>query len=77
VDIATQEAHCPDGILAGTKYVDPAQCLVIGDASCGVIEVSRVEMQAISLLSGGITEAELRRAGTVEIYRDVADLLEH
>jgi hypothetical protein len=28
-------------------------------------------------LSGVITEAELRWAGAVEIYRDVADLLEH
>jgi beta-phosphoglucomutase-like phosphatase (HAD superfamily) len=66
----------PADFFAETKYVDPAQCPVIGDAPCGVIAVSRAGMQAIGLLSGGVTEAELRRTGAVEIYRDVADLLE-
>ncbi len=34
-------------------------------------------MRTIGLLSGGFTEEDLRAAGAVEIYEDVADLLEH
>jgi hypothetical protein len=48
----------PADFFAETKYVDPAQCPVIGDAPCGVVAVSRAGMQAIGLLSGGITEAD-------------------
>jgi histidinol phosphatase-like enzyme len=40
----------PTDFFAETKYVDPAQRLVIGDAPCDVIAVSRAGMQAIGLL---------------------------
>jgi HAD superfamily hydrolase (TIGR01509 family) len=63
--------------LAGLKNVKPEEAVVIGDTPYDAIAASKAGIQTIGLLSGGFTEAELREAGAVEIYHDVADLLEH
>lgn len=63
--------------LAGLKNVNPEEAVVIGDTPYDVIAALKAGIQTIGLLSGGFTETELRESGAVEIYRDVADLLEH
>ena len=62
--------------LAGMKGVAPEQAVVIGDTPYDAIAAARAGLCTIGLLSGGFAEEDLRVAGAVEIYRDVADLLE-
>jgi HAD superfamily hydrolase (TIGR01509 family) len=62
--------------LAGMEGVRPEEAVVVGDTPYDAVAAGRAGMRAIGLLSGGFTEEELRAAGAVEIYEDVADLLE-
>jgi len=50
--------------------------LFVGDTVWDVIASGRAGIPCIGVLSGGVSEAELRDAGAVEVYRDVAQLLE-
>ncbi|HEX8145486.1 MAG TPA: HAD family hydrolase [Pyrinomonadaceae bacterium] len=63
--------------LEGIADVEPEEAVVVGDTPYDVIAAAKAGMRTIGLLSGGFTEEDLRAAGAVEIYRDVADLLEH
>ncbi len=63
--------------LEGIGDVAPGEAVVIGDTPYDVIAASKAGIRTIGLLSGGFTQDELRAAGAVEIYRSVADLLEH
>lgn len=56
--------------------VDPAEAVMVGDTVWDVEAAGRAGVAAIGVLSGGISEAELRAAGAVEVYDDVAALLE-
>ncbi|HEV2802571.1 MAG TPA: HAD family hydrolase [Pyrinomonadaceae bacterium] len=62
--------------LGGIKGVAPAEAVVIGDTPYDAMAAAKAGMRTIGLLSGGFTEEALRAAGVVEIYEDVADLLE-
>ena len=63
--------------LAGIAHVKPEETVVVGDTPYDVIAAGKAGMRTIGFLSGGFTEEDLRSAGAVEIYKDVADLLEH
>ncbi|HEX8422731.1 MAG TPA: HAD family hydrolase, partial [Pyrinomonadaceae bacterium] len=63
--------------LAGIGHVKPEESVVVGDTPYDVIAAGKAGIHTIGLLSGGFTEEDLRSAGAVEIYQDVADLLEH
>lgn len=63
--------------LEGLGDITPEEAVVIGDTPYDVIAAARAGMRTIGLLSGGFTEEKLRAAGTMEVYEDVADLLEH
>ena len=62
--------------LAGLRGLKPEEAVVVGDTPYDAVAAGKAGMQAVGLLSGGFTEKELRAAGAVEIYEDVADLLE-
>ena len=62
--------------LAGLEGVKPEEAVVVGDTPYDAVAAGKAGMRAVGLLSGGFTEKELRAAGAVEIYEDVADLLE-
>lgn len=62
--------------LAGMGDIAPAESVVVGDTPYDVVAAAKAGMSTIGLLSGGFTEGALRSAGAVEIYKDVADLLE-
>lgn len=64
-------------VLGALENVEPEEAVVIGDTPYDVIAATKAGMRTIGLLSGGFTEEDLRSAGAVEIYDDVADLLEH
>jgi HAD superfamily hydrolase (TIGR01509 family) len=48
----------------------------VGDTVWDVIASARAGIPCLGVLSGGVSEAELRDAGAIEVYRDVAQLLE-
>ena len=62
--------------LAGMDGVRPEEAVVVGDTPYDAMAAGKAGIRAIGLLSGGFTEEELRAAGAVEVYEDVADLLE-
>lgn len=63
--------------LSAIPDVVPEQAVVVGDTPYDVIAAAKAGMRTIGLLSGGFTKEDLGAAGSVEIYQDVADLLEH
>jgi phosphoglycolate phosphatase-like HAD superfamily hydrolase len=56
--------------------VAPDEAVVVGDTPYDVIAAAKAGIRTIGLLSGGFSEDDLRQAGAVEIYDDVANLLE-
>jgi HAD superfamily hydrolase (TIGR01509 family) len=54
---------------------DPGCAVMVGDAVWDMIAAGRAGVRGIGLLSGGITETDLRDAGATEVYADAADLL--
>jgi phosphoglycolate phosphatase-like HAD superfamily hydrolase len=48
--------------------------IVVGDAPWDAIAADRAGLRTIGLLGGGFSEEQLRTAGCVEVYQDVADL---
>jgi HAD superfamily hydrolase (TIGR01509 family) len=56
--------------------LDPERTVLIGDTVWDVRAAERSGIPCIAVTSGGISEAELREAGAVEVYADVAELLE-
>jgi HAD superfamily hydrolase (TIGR01509 family) len=57
--------------------IDADRALFVGDTVWDVEAARRAGIDCITVLSGGISEDELRAAGAVAVYRDVADLLDH
>ena len=69
----------PDLVSAALEQrgLDPARSVLLGDTVWDVQAAARAGIPCIAVTSGGISEAELREAGAVEVYAGVADLLEH
>jgi HAD superfamily hydrolase (TIGR01509 family) len=55
--------------------VEPANCLIVGDAIWDVHAARRAGILSVGLLSGGFGEQELYNAGAMHVYRDAAGLL--
>lgn len=55
--------------------LDPERTVAIGDTVWDVKAAARAGIPCVALTCGGISEAELREAGAVEVYDDPADLL--
>jgi phosphoglycolate phosphatase-like HAD superfamily hydrolase len=53
----------------------PARAVVVGDSPYDAEAAGKVGLKTIGLLCGGFAEAELRKAGAAQIFRDPADLL--
>jgi HAD superfamily hydrolase (TIGR01509 family) len=78
-DDAEHSKPCPDifqAALARLEGVAPEEAIVIGDTPYDVQAAAGAGMTAIGLLSGGFSEESLRDAGAIEIYTDIAELLE-
>jgi HAD superfamily hydrolase (TIGR01509 family) len=56
--------------------LDPDRTLLVGDTVWDIEAAARSGIPCVAVTSGGISEAELREAGAVEVYADVAELLE-
>jgi HAD superfamily hydrolase (TIGR01509 family) len=78
-DDADQSKPNPDIFLAALERgggLKPAEAVVIGDTPYDAEAAKKAGIPMIGVLSGGFKEADLRKAGCFEIYRDVAELLE-
>lgn len=53
----------------------PEDAIVIGDTPYDAKAAAKAGVRTIGLLCGGWSEAELKKAGCIEVYRDPADLL--
>jgi HAD superfamily hydrolase (TIGR01509 family) len=53
----------------------PADCVFVGDTVWDVEAASRAGLECVCVLTGGISETELREAGATAVYTDVAQLL--
>ena len=56
--------------------IAPADAIVVGDTPYDAEAARKVGLRTIGLLCGGFTEADLRKAGCVAVYKDPADLLD-
>lgn len=67
----------PDMIHAALEATgtDPGHCVMVGDAVWDVLAANRAGVACIGLLTGGISEQELRDAGAAAVYPDAAALL--
>jgi HAD superfamily hydrolase (TIGR01509 family) len=68
----------PDIFAAALRQAEvaPEQAIAIGDTKWDVLSAAKCGIRSLGLLSGGIPEAELRDAGAIAIYPDVAALLD-
>jgi HAD superfamily hydrolase (TIGR01509 family) len=68
----------PDLVLTALEVagVEAAQAVLVGDTVWDVQAAERAGVRCVGVLSGGVSEAELRDAGAVAVYRDVAALLD-
>jgi len=53
----------------------PDRSIAVGDTTWDVEAARRCGLRTVGVLTGGFSEAELREAGAVAVYRDVAHLL--
>jgi phosphoglycolate phosphatase-like HAD superfamily hydrolase len=77
-DVETAKPE-PDVIQVALDEADvpPERALMIGDARWDGIAADRAGVPFVGVLTGGISEAELREAGAIAVYSSVADLLEN
>jgi HAD superfamily hydrolase (TIGR01509 family) len=55
--------------------VEPAQCIIVGDAVWDIHAARRSGILSVGLMSGGSAEQELYNAGAMRVYKDAAALL--
>src|SRR4051794_7097976 len=77
-DDVEQSKPDPDIIQAALDKsdVEPERALFVGDTVWDVEAARRAGLDCVAVLSGGIAEADLRDAGAIAVYRDVAHLLD-
>jgi HAD superfamily hydrolase (TIGR01509 family) len=84
IDVVTTKADVdaskPDPDIVHTALekagLDPTDAVFVGDTVWDVEAAGRAGLSCVGMLSGGISEAELRNAGAVAVYRDVRQLLD-
>jgi HAD superfamily hydrolase (TIGR01509 family) len=84
VDVVTTSADVeaskpePDIVRAALAKgrLKPGDVVFVGDTVWDVEAAARAEVPCVAVLTGGIAEQELRGAGAVAVYRDVAQLLD-
>ena len=57
--------------------VAPNNVIVVGDTPYDAEAAGKANLRTIGVLSGGFAEENLRKAGCIAIYQDIADLLAH
>lgn len=75
-DVASAKPE-PDLVHAALDLagVPPERAVLVGDTGWDVEAAARAGVPCVTVLTGGVSEAELRGAGAAAVYRDVAALL--
>jgi HAD superfamily hydrolase (TIGR01549 family) len=79
-DDADRSKPHPDIFEAALRELDGIsgqEVIVVGDTPYDIEAAQKIGAATIALLCGGFSEAALREAGAIAIYRDPADLLAH
>lgn len=79
-DDAEKSKPCPDIFEAALEELGslaPQRAIVVGDTPYDAEAAGKAKVRAIGLMCGGWSERDLRRAGCIAIYPDVAGLLAH
>jgi len=78
-DDASHSKPHPDIFEATLKKlgVKPRNALALGDTPYDAEAAGKADVWTVGVTTGGWTEKELLAAGCIEVYRDVADLLEN
>ncbi|MQA73315.1 MAG: HAD hydrolase-like protein [Solirubrobacterales bacterium] len=58
----------PDLVAVAMRKAGALSAVMVGDTTWDVESAGRAEVKAIGLLTGGISEAELRGAGAVDVF---------
>ncbi|OYN94112.1 HAD family hydrolase [Enemella evansiae] len=75
-DDAEESKPAPDILAVALERAGGGRALAIGDSTWDARAATRFGVPAIGVLTGGISEAELREAGCVEVVDSVAELIE-
>jgi HAD superfamily hydrolase (TIGR01549 family) len=78
-DVERSKPH-PDIFQAALQRLPAAErdtAVVVGDTPYDAEAAAKAGLKTIGVLSGGFAEQDLRSAGCIAIYRDVADLLQN
>ncbi len=76
-DAARSKPH-PDIFQAALKklgHLSPEATLAVGDTPYDAEAAGKIGIKTIGMLCGGFAEADLRKAGIIDLYQDPADLL--
>lgn len=65
----------PDIFQLALKRADTSQAIVVGDTVWDVKAAAACNLKCVAVLTGGISEAELRDAGAVAVYESPRHLL--
>lgn len=78
-DDAQKAKPHPDIFKAALNQLklDPIKCMALGDTPYDAEAAGLAGLQTIGVMTGGWSRDELLRAGCVEVYEGVADLLAH
>ena len=76
---ADESKPSPDILLAALDRAELSanQVVLVGDSVWDVMASSRLGIRCIGLESGGTSDAELRKVGAVEVWKDPADLFQN
>ena len=56
--------------------LDPARTMVVGDTGWDIEAAAKVDLEVVTVLTGGWTRADLEAAGAAAVYEDAAELLD-
>lgn len=79
-DDADNSKPAPDVFSVSLKKlgnISPADAVTVGDTKFDIEAARKADLKTIAFLCGGTSEAVLREAGAIAIYRDPADFLGH
>jgi phosphoglycolate phosphatase-like HAD superfamily hydrolase len=66
----------PDLLHTALNRVGEGQAVLIGDSTWDCVAAQRAGIPCVALLTGGFSEAELRKAGAVAVFEDLNSLRE-
>ncbi len=78
-DMVGSSKPAPDIFAVALEHLrlDPGQTMVVGDTGWDIEAAAKLDLDVVSVLTGGWTRADLEARGAVAVYEDVADLVEH